>query len=318
MSVLTTKARKEDTIKCLRSLQKVYKNLSGEGFGLNLVLIDNASSDDTAVAVRKEFPQVKIFENEKNLGFARGNNIAIKYALKQGADYVMLLNNDTLIENDVISPLFKLAESDEEIGLVAPAIKHYQKGKLFYGLEGHVDWRLGKSTHRNVKKIVSKEQWKLTSRHPEIRQSRSKDPQGDSSPRLRMTEILVSSGPIEAEFVSFCCVLIKRKVFEQVGLLDEKYYLYIEDVDYCVRASKAGYKILLEPTARLFHKTSSSFKSPLHKLPHSFKSSLIFIAKHVPWQYKLLAFAHSLFFYPYLAFLWWWQERHKLNPVEQT
>ena len=110
---------KDDTLECLKSLQQVtYSNV-------RLLLVDNASTDRTVEAVEERFPGVEVISNQSNLRFAGGNNIGIRYALDRGAEYVLLLNNDTVVDGDFLMQLVHAAEKERAIGMVGPKIYYY-------------------------------------------------------------------------------------------------------------------------------------------------------------------------------------------------
>lgn len=256
--------QKEETLRCLAELSQA----TVKGYQLKTILVDNDSQDGTANAIRKHFPQVRLIVNKQNRGFAAAVNQGLRLALKdKDMEFVLQLNNDTFLNQNFISQLLKTAKSDKNIGIVAPALKHYQKDTLFFGMEGYIDLKKGISRHRNVKVIKDKK-------------------------------------IINAQFVSGCCMLIKREVLEKAGLLDENFYLYLDDIDYCLTVQKAGFKTVLDPRAVIGHKVSAYFKNPLTKLPHSFRSNIIFVWKWTPFLYKPLALARCFIFYPYLAFIW--------------
>jgi len=256
--------QKDETLRCLTELKKVI-TLDHQ---LKTILVDNASQDDTASAIKKIFPQIKLIINQENRGFAAGVNQGLKLALKdKEMKFVLLLNNDTFLNKNFLKKLLEVIQKEKKIGLIAPALKHYQNNKLFYGMEGYLDLRKGLAKHRNVRVIKNKK-------------------------------------IIEADFLSGCCLLIRREVLEKIGLFDERFYLYLEDVDYCLRVRQAGYKAVLDPKIVIGHKVSAGFKNPLRKLPYSFWSNLIFIHKWTPWPYKISAWLHCLYFYPFLALLW--------------
>lgn len=262
--IMLTYNLKEETVRCLTELSQVKAN----GYQTRTILIDNASEDDTANEIKNSFPQVKLITNKTNRGFAAAVNQGLKLALKDpGMEFCLLLNNDTFLNKIFLNLLVRTINSDKNVGIAAPALKHYQKEKLLFGMEGHLDLKKGKVWHRNLKLIKNKK-------------------------------------PVESDFVSGCCMLIKRQVLEKVGLLDERFYLYLDDVDYCLRAKKAFYKIVLNPKAVIAHKVSASFKNPLGKIPQSFRSHLLFIRKWVPWPYKVTASLRCLYFYPSLTLLW--------------
>lgn len=256
---------KECTVRCLSELERVVVS----GYGLRVVVVDNASSDGTGRILRKRFPKVFNLRNRKNIGFASAVNQGLRLALKdKSLSFVLLLNNDTYdLRPSFISKLITTALLNEEIGIVAPAIRHFIGKKLFYGLEGRLDLSLGKASHRNVKRLTSRQL-------------------------------------IDANFVSGCCMLIKRSVIDKVGFFDGHYFLYLEDVDYCLSVQKAGFKIVLDPKVIISHKVSASLQSPLKKIPHSFKSNLRLISKWTPDGQKLRAYLYCFYFYPSLYLLW--------------
>lgn len=236
------------------------------GTRVTYYIVDNSPNAVVEKEFKKIFPGVIYISSPTNPGFAAGNNKAIRRFLKTDGEYVLIINPDVTVGHDFFTPLLKHFE-DEKVGLVAPAILHTQKGLKMYGLEGKVDWSLAKPEHRNLRK-------------------------------LKKTD------PILSEFVTFACVLISRNTFLSAGLLDEGYFMYFEDVDYCLTAGKAGKKIILDPTVLVSHNTSSSFSRPTQKLIISFKSSLRFIAKWLPCSQRLVPYLYTFINYPYLYLLW--------------
>jgi GT2 family glycosyltransferase len=215
--------------------------------------------------IKKAFPSLHLIESKTNRGFAGGNNLGITAARKNDATHILVINPDVTVGKVFFKPL--LTDFRGKIGITAPAISHYQNGRLFYGLEGYLDWRLGQAKHINLEK---------------------KPP-----PKLR-----------PAEFVTFACVMIRAEVFQKIGLLDENYFMYLEDVDYCLRTKKAGYEIVLDPSIVVDHSTSSSFKRATDKLPISFVSQIRFINKWLPFPRNVIPLIYAFFFYPYLYLLW--------------
>ena len=259
----------DNTVKCITSLKRAFalqKNLKFE------VIIVNNNPQEKLDEIDFSIP-VTIIQTKKNLGFAGGNNVGIRQALKKRPDYILLINNDVVVRPKFLKPLLQVFQKDKQAGIVAPAVEHYQKNKKFFGLEGHIHWWQGICKHRNLTYLPQKE--------------------------------------ISAEFVSACCMLIKREVFQKAGLLPEKYFLYLEDVDYCLSVRKAGFRIYLQPQAVIFHKGGQSFKHPVKKIFYSFSSNLLFIWRWVPKYQKLTAFIFILFFYPYLVLLWSWHQWKK-------
>jgi hypothetical protein len=256
---------KSETLGCLKGLVKAKV----KGYENKVIIVDNASSDGSSQEIAKAFPSVQIIRNKKNHGFAPAINQGVRKALKdKEMTFILQLNNDTRVPADFLQKLVDTAVSDRAIGITAPALRHYQKETLFFGMEGKLDLNWAIAKHRNIKTIKSRK-------------------------------------IIEAQFVSGCCMLIKREVLEKAGLMDERFFLYLDDVDYCLTVQKAGYKTVLDPGTVIDHKVSASFgNQPLFKLPYSFKSNIIFILKWTPLIHKPLAILRCLYFYPSLAVLW--------------
>ncbi len=209
---------KNDTFECLQSLDEVtYPNFK-------VLVVDNASTDGTVNAIRTSFPGIEVVVNQTNLRFAGGNNVGIRRALEHGAEYVMLLNNDTIVERDFLTPLVNAAEHDTRVGMVGPKIYFYVNRQQLWYAGGTIEWWKGWISHVGV---------------------REKDMgQYDTT--------------CETDFITGCCVLVKREVIQKIGMLDEAYFLYGEDADWCIRTSQAGYKLLFVPSAKIWHKLSVS------------------------------------------------------------
>lgn len=251
----------DDTIACVRSLSQ-----TDLGKSVNYYIVDNSPEPSTNNYLKTIFPKISYISSPTNPGFAAGNNLAIKKALRAGSTHILIINPDVTVSRHFFVPLMKHF-SNKEVGLVAPIIYHTQKGQKVYGLEGRVDWQYAKPEHRNLKK------------------------------NLKLT-------PIVSEFVTFACVLISKEVFQKVGLLDQSYFMYFEDVDYCLTAGNAGFKIILDPSVAVSHRTSSSFAKPTQKLGISFWSHLHFINKWLPWYRRLIPYCYAITIYPYLYLLW--------------
>lgn len=216
--VVLTWNGKQDTAECLQSLQRLsYPNA-------RVLLVDNASTDGTVEAVRSHFPNVEILVNETNLRFAGGNNVGIKRALANNADYVLLLNNDTIVEPNFLTHLVRAAEGDDSVGMTAPKIYYFHQSRLIWFAGGKIEWWKGWISHIGIREVDR-------GQYDSIR---------------------------EVDYLTGCCMLVKRKVIEQIGLLDECYFIYGEDADWCIRATRAGYKLLYVPSAVIWHKLSVS------------------------------------------------------------
>lgn len=213
---------------------------------------------------RAKLPSVAYLKSPGNLGFAGGNNQGIRLALSRGATHILLINPDVTVPRRFLYPLLQTFKA-RPCRVGLVAPAHTENGRSF-GLGGHLNWRTAAFPHDNVMVLPKK--------------------------------------PRRYDLLTFACVLIKSEVFEQVGLLDERYFLYLEDVDYCVAASRAGFTLLLNPLVTVVHRTSSSFADPRAKIWFSFRSAFIFIRKWYKFPANLISSLHTLYFYPKLYILW--------------
>jgi GT2 family glycosyltransferase len=215
-----------DTLDCLESLGQLdYKNHK-------VVVVDNGSVDGSVPGIREQFPGVTIIENGENLGYAGGNNVGLRYAMAQGADYALLLNNDTVVDPAFLGILVDAAEADPAVGIAGPTIYYHERPDVIWSAGGAIDWQRGST------RMVGLDE--------------RDDGQFGVEPRA-------------ADFVTGCAMLVRRTMMEKVGPLDERFFAYYEETEWCVRVARAGYKIVHVPLARMWHKISPSARadSPL-------------------------------------------------------
>jgi len=238
---------KTDTLECLKSLQDLaYPNAK-------ILVVDNASEDGTAEAVRASFPMVELVCTNSNLRFAGGNNTGIENALRHGADYVLLLNNDTVVDRDFLTRLVQTAEEQQQIGIVGPKVYYYGEPKRIWFAGGRIEWWKGWVSHIGI----------------------------------RETDECQYDAVREVDYITGCCMLVKRGVIDAVGALDERFYLYGEDVDWCIRARRAGFKVVYVPSSHIWHKVSTSSGGHLSwfKNWNKLKSLLRLMAKYAQWYH---------------------------------
>ena len=205
---------KNDTLACLTSLRND---------AVDIVVVDNGSTDDSVVEISRRFPTVTVIETRENLGYAGGNNVGIDYALKQGADLVLLLNNDTIVDRHFIAALLKSSQDHQNIGIFgAYPIRMTDPEKIDH-LGGR--WNSATATFDLV---------------------------GLGAERGFKTD-----QPLD--YVCGCSILIRREVFEKIGLLEPTFFLFWEEADFCMRSKKAGFGIGISYEALLLHKISASF-----------------------------------------------------------
>lgn len=218
---------RDDTIACIESLQRVdYPNFA-------LIVVDNGSTDGSVAAIQPRFPNLEIIETRRNLGFAEGNNVGIRLALERGADYVFLLNNDTVVHPSLLRELVAAAERCPEGGIFSP--------KIFYHAEPTRIWYAG----------VAWDSRRLEFRHLQ-----------DDDPQIAVDE----RGVAKTDYACGCAFLVRSGVLRKVGLLDPTFFLMYEESDLCFRALRGGFGSYFVPAAVLWHKISASFggaESPL-------------------------------------------------------
>jgi GT2 family glycosyltransferase len=244
-----------------------------------VLLVDNASTDDSLEVIKREYPLIKIVANNENIGFSRANNQAIREC--QG-EYILLLNPDTEIRPFAIKKLLEAIKTHSNNGIVGPRLLNR-------------DGSLQVSCYPFP--TLAREFWRLL-HLDKIHPLGSYDQDG-----WNLTQ------PREVDSLQGACLLIRREVFDQVGLLDEDYFMYTEEIDFCYRAKKAGWKIVWVPTAEVIHfggqSTSQAAASMFLQLYHS---KLLFFRKHygkpAAWIYKMIIFCASLIRLALTPFAW--------------
>jgi GT2 family glycosyltransferase len=204
---------------CLSSINaQTYENYK-------VILCDNNSSDSSVDYVRNTFPSIFVLEAKENLGFAEGNNLAIRFALAHAADFIFLLNNDTTVEANLLEKLVTTAQSDVSVGIVGPAIFDYTNKDLLHEAGMTTDVFGYPLALKNI---------------------------GDQN----------SVGVV---FVSGAALLVKASVLKQIGLFDKDYFMFAEDLDLCWRTLIAGYNIVVDSKAKIFHVSGGSISGGVAK-----------------------------------------------------
>jgi hypothetical protein len=209
----------KDTRDCIDSLQKcTYPNFE-------IWLVDNASKDDSFEKLQALYYESVIFvSSKKNLGFAGGCNLGTYKALDAGADYILLLNNDTVVDPDFLNHLVDLAETKPNAGLVGGKIYLYDEKNIFWDAGGYISLRAGNG----------------------IRRGHGSEDNGQFNQEEKV------------EFVTGCMMLIKKEVIEEVGGLPETYFFGVEEWDYGCRVRRAGYDLWYAPKTKIWHKVGGS------------------------------------------------------------
>ena len=265
---------RNDTLECLESLHKV------DAADLMVIVVDNGSIDGSVEAIRSAHPWVELVALPENRRFAGGNNAGIAHALARGAAYVLLLNNDTIVAPDFVTHMLSRFARDPRSGMVTPKIYYADTPDLLWFTGGEISFWKGLLTHTGIREIDTG-QYDI---------------------------------PREIDYATGCCLLTSREVIENTGTLDESFYMYTEDADWSMRVRKAGYRILYEPRARIWHKISVSSGGHLssYKLRHKAFSNLRFFARHARWYHWLT--------FPWLTVLVnaWAAVRYFLPPLSRS
>jgi len=246
-----------DTLECLRSTTKLID------VNYRIYVIDNGSTTSCKEEVQSAFPFVNFVELPENRGFAGGVNVGIKVALADGADYVWLLNNDTVVEKATLRNLLKIAEMHPCFGIIGSKVLRYDNRAIIDHAGGKLYPWIGKTKH-----IGSGE-----------------------------TDLGQYNSIRAVDYVTGCSLLAKRSVIEEVGLLPEIYFLYFEETEWCVRASRNGWKIIYATESRVYHKVGNSIGKESPRIAYYFaRNSLLFIRRNFPLLLPLSILWWPLYF----------------------
>lgn len=248
---------KENLKECLNSLFKITYS------PLEVVVVDNASSDGSVAMLKKKFPSVKIIETNKNLGFAKGNNLGYE---KSTGEYILLLNNDCIVMPNFLDELVSFLKKNKNVGIVQPTILFHRPQTIFHNKINSIGSFFlsnGFLYHQDYGKIFKKEKYQK---------------------------------PFEIFSAYGACFFIKREVIEKVGLFDPDFFAYFEETDLCHRAWLAGYSVMTCPSVHVFHKgaqTSARLPSAFVQF-HSFKNKFYTYLKNLGSYYLLTMFIPHL------------------------
>ncbi|MFZ6017745.1 MAG: glycosyltransferase family 2 protein [Nitrospirota bacterium] len=244
------------TIECIESLKKVtYPNYE-------VVLVDNGSTDGSEEILREKFPDVPFIQTGENLGFAGGNNIGIRHALSNGADYVILLNNDTVVDKEFVTAMVRVAEADKSIGILTSKIYFYDRPDTIWYAGAIFNLKTGRSRHIGYNK-------KDKGQYNKVR---------------------------ETDRACGCSMMVSRKVCETVGLMNPEYFCYGEEVDWSLRVKNAGYRVVFVPNSKVWHKISGSTggAGKGFYLYYSVRNHLRLINTYLPFKSKVMSIVRDM------------------------
>ena len=240
ISVILNTDRREDTLQCLASLQNSTHKRH------KTIVLDNASTDGSAEAIRAAFPLVDVLALTSNLGYAGNNNVGIKLALEESPDWILLLNEDTVLDPECLSHLVTTGDRDPQIGFVGPMVYHFDSPAIIQSAGGRLS-RYWESSH-----IAANE--------------------ADQGKFI---------GPHEVDWISGCGIMMRRQVVEQVGMIDERFFYYWEETELCIRARRQGWHIVHVPQAKLWHKGVQLDYEPKPSVTYyATRNRLLTLSKH--------------------------------------
>lgn len=209
-----------DTVRCLESLVGIQQGIC------QIIVVDNGSEDDSVWTIRNAFPTLTTVELQTNLGYAGGNNAGIKLAIERGAEYVCLLNNDVTVTHGFLNPLLSVLDANPNVGIVTPLIANEGGGDPpIWALGANLNFRNGTVTRLHTGEPVS---------------------------------ALVSVAPLLVDVAPGAAMLVRSKVYEDAGFMDERYFLYYEEIDWCFRLRSHGIRIMAVPGSIVYHKVSAT------------------------------------------------------------
>lgn len=240
------------TSECVQSLIEADVQLD------NILIIDNASPNDSVHHLSSLHPEIQLVQNSKNIGFAAANNIGIKTALKKNLDYIIFLNNDTFVDNKAIINLLQEMENNPDVSMGTGRIFFYPSTtKLWYDGGKLINWR-GLAIHFNYQKDIS--------------------------------DILDNKETRFVNFISGCFMCIRLSHIKILGLWEERFFLYLEDIEYCARARTRNLKMIYAPKSIIYHKVGERKNYTGKLIYYSIRNRLLLIKLAFPPIAKLYFF----------------------------
>lgn len=256
----------KDTYDCVESLKKMIHSQ------FHIFIIDNDSMDNSWNLLNDVFSTdstITLIKSPENIGFAGGNNIGIKAALKMGYNYFWLLNVDTIVKEDTLSELLLALKKDNKIGITGSKILYFGTNKIWFA-GGKVNLFTGKVGHVGMGKEDIYNQFNIEK---------------------------------DSQYITGCSLLVQRKVLDTVGLMKEDYFLYYEETDWNIRIRKAGWKTVYVPKSVVFHKVSTSSggeKNPSPFVSYYTVRNAFALIKNTQPSYRIF----TAFFFLILKFLY--------------
>jgi GT2 family glycosyltransferase len=236
--------RRDDLLRCVASLA------ASDYPALTIVVVDNASTDDSCTALARDFPHASLIQSQQNLGFAEGNNLALRRCLADGFPFLFLLNNDAVVAPGAIRALVAPFLTDSQLGVAGPAICYLQSPEKIWSAGGTIDRADGTI----------------------------------DSPWLDRPVSALPATPMAVDHISGCAMLIRAEAIMAAGLLDPRFFMYYEETEWCARIARHGYRLRLIPQARVWHEIDPLAQSGSPAIAYYMtRNQLLFLrATHAP------------------------------------
>lgn len=235
---------KKDTLECLESLSKVtYSRFT-------TIVVDNGSTDDSVLSIRTTFPQIPVFETHANLGFAGGNNVGIHWGIQKNYDWILLLNNDTVVDPHFLDAFLEASREKPEAKIFGAKIYRYSDPQKIDHLGGVWDPKIAEFISLHSGKVDDGMQFE-------------------------------TMAPVD--YVCGAALFMHRIVPETIGTLEPRYFLFWEETDFCLSAKRAGFPVWTAPKAKIWHKVSSSFTGGKPQMHYFWwRSRLLWLERNIP------------------------------------
>jgi GT2 family glycosyltransferase len=256
VTVVLNTNRRDDTLECLASLHAQTIACRNQ-----VLVLDNQSHDGSADAIRRRFPDARVIALQTNDGYAGNNNVGIREGLRTGADWLLILNEDTVLHPECLEQMIDAAAGDPRIGVVGPLVLHHDEPDVVQSAGGHLT-RFWEARHHGANE----------------------------------TDRGQYAGVRDVDWVSGCALLIKRDAVAQIGLLNERFYYYWEETEWCVRARRAGWRVVNVATARLWHKgVTRDYRPSTNVAYYNTRNRLLLLSIHrAPLRVWAIAGAQTL------------------------
>lgn len=245
--------RLNDTIECVNSLKRIHYS------NYKIVIVDNCSTDNSFPMLEEKLDEIELHQTGENVGYTGGINFGLKIIKEKNADYILVLNNDTIVEKDFLNNLIVAMEKNSAAGAACGTIlAEHDQNKIWYA-GGSINKLRGIAIHDYKDKNIS----------------------------------FLPSENVITEFVTGCMILLRNEILETVGYEDERFFMYLDDIEYSLRIQAKGYLLLYVPKSIIYHKVFGEKENPF-KLYYSVRNRLLLINTAFEYPHRLVA---RLYFY---------------------